>query len=68
MTQLTTFADRLKALRLKASLTVRELAEKSGVERTYLYALEAGRKAAPPWDTVVALAKALGAKTDAFRE
>ncbi len=41
---LDTFATRLRTMRTEASLSVTDLAEKSGLARTYLHDLEAGRR------------------------
>lgn len=61
------FAARLRELRGKADLTQTELAEKAGVARSFIAKLEAGRHV-PSWDTVQALAAALGVDCTAFQE
>jgi transcriptional regulator with XRE-family HTH domain len=54
-------ASRLKAIRERRGLTQEQLAEKSGVSRTYLARLETGRQD-PTLSTLEKLAKALGVK------
>jgi transcriptional regulator with XRE-family HTH domain len=54
-------AARLKAIRERRGLTQEQLAEKSGVSRTYLARLETGRQD-PTLSTLEKLAKALGVK------
>lgn len=54
-----TFASRLRTLREAAGLTQAELAEASGVGQSAISLIEAGKRPAPGWDTVVKLAKAL---------
>lgn len=61
------FGPTLKALREKAGLSVAELAEKAGLQRTHVHALERGYRARPSWDVVQALARALGISTEEFR-
>lgn len=55
-----TFGEQLKALRSAAGLTQASIAESIGVSNTYISALESGRKAAPPYALVAALAACLG--------
>lgn len=62
-----TFATRLKSLRLAAGLSVTALAEKSGINRTYIHNLEDGRRADPRLSLLVKLANALGVSLEAFR-
>ncbi len=59
------FAGRLKELRAEAALTQAVLAERAGLHRVHLAQLEAGKRR-PSWDTVRALAKALGVDCLAF--
>jgi transcriptional regulator with XRE-family HTH domain len=61
------FAFRLKELRAQAGLTQRELAERAGMTEAGVRNLEQ-RRTGPTWESVVALAEALGVPTDAFRE
>lgn len=63
----TTFAEALTRLRRKANLTQRQLADATGLTQPYVSMLESGARDAPAWPVVVALADALGCKTDAFR-
>ena len=60
-------AARLKALRDRKGLTQVQLAEKSGVSRTYLARLESGRQD-PTLSTLEKLAKALGVKVGRLLE
>ena len=60
-----TFALRLKELRTAAGITQPELAEKAGMSKGGIADLEQGRRE-PAWGTVIALAAALGVKTDEF--
>lgn len=62
-----TFATRLRSLRTKARLSVADLAEKSGINRTYIHNLEDGRRPDPRLSLLVKLADALGVTLDAFR-
>lgn len=62
-----TFAVKLKQLREAAPMTVGELAEAAGLDRTYVWYLERGSKR-PSWETVCRLADALGVSTEVFRE
>jgi transcriptional regulator with XRE-family HTH domain len=59
------FAGRLKELREQAGLTQQQLADKAGLSKFGISDLEQGRRI-PGWDTVLALASALGVSTDAF--
>jgi transcriptional regulator with XRE-family HTH domain len=61
----TTFADKLKELRLGAGLTQTQLAEKAGMHRQGIAKLEMGERE-PTWQTVQALARALGVSCQAF--
>jgi transcriptional regulator with XRE-family HTH domain len=60
-------AARLKAIRERRGLTQEQLAEKSGVSRTYLARLETGRQD-PTLSTLEKLAKALGVKVGRLLE
>jgi transcriptional regulator with XRE-family HTH domain len=59
------FGARLKELRDKADLTQTELATKAGLARSAIAKLEGGLHV-PSWDTVQALARALGVDCRAF--
>jgi transcriptional regulator with XRE-family HTH domain len=59
------FAGRLKELREKAGWTQGELADRSGLTRDGISHLEQGRRS-PAWETVLALAEALGVDCRAF--
>lgn len=61
------FAGRLRELREQAGLTQQELAEKAGFTRGGIAQLESGRRK-PAWETVVALAQALGVDCTAFMQ
>lgn len=61
-----TFATRLRSLRTQAGLSVTALAEKSGINRTYIHNLEDGRRADPRLSLLVKLADALGVELSAF--
>jgi transcriptional regulator with XRE-family HTH domain len=55
------FGARLQQLREAAGLSVTELADRAGMQRTFLHALESGRKGRQPsFQTVARLALALG--------
>jgi len=60
------FGSRLKQLREAKSLTQLALAEKSGVGKTSIRNIEQGIGRYPRFDTMVALAKALGVSLDEF--
>ncbi len=53
-----TFAIRLRTLRESASLSVAELAERSGLNRTHVYRLETGKRV-PDFATVQKLCAGL---------
>ena len=59
------FARRLKVLRTAAKMTQRELAERAGMHLGGIFKLEQGVNQ-PSWDTVLALASALGVGVEAF--
>jgi transcriptional regulator with XRE-family HTH domain len=61
------FAERLKTLREAQGLTQEDLAERAGMHRMGLAKLEHGSRK-PTWETVQALAKALGVDCTAFQE
>lgn len=61
----TPFGKRLRALREESGLTLADLAERAGLHLQGLAKLESGERS-PKWDTVVALAKALGCSTEEF--
>jgi len=62
-----TFPATLHALRLRAELSVAELAVRTGLSRTAIYNLENGEDR-PTWETVQKLAAALSVSTDTFRD
>jgi transcriptional regulator with XRE-family HTH domain len=61
------FPARLRELREAAGLTQQALADASGLTREGVAQLETGRRS-PTWATVLALASALGIKTDSFAQ
>ena len=61
-----TFAGRLRKLREAARMSTQELGEAAGIGREAVWRLESGRRS-PSWETVQALAEALGVPTDEFR-
>lgn len=61
----TGFGDRLRAIRLAAGLTQEKLAGRLGMKTTSITRLELGGRT-PSWETVIRIAKALGASTDDF--
>jgi transcriptional regulator with XRE-family HTH domain len=65
MSEITSFARRLRELRDAAGLTQAQLAEKAGLHRQGIAKLENGERE-PAWGTVRALARALGVTCSAF--
>src|SRR5262249_27625391 len=65
LTPMSTFAQRLKAAREKAGLSMYALAKKAGVSKQGLFSLEAGINE-PTWSTVQRLAAALGVDCTEF--
>jgi transcriptional regulator with XRE-family HTH domain len=61
------FAGRLRELRIAAGLTQPALAAKAGLTKDGIAHLEQGRRS-PSWETVLALAAALGVDCTAFNE
>ncbi len=61
------FGDRLRRLREAAGLTQEELAERSGLSRDAVSALERGRRRHPQGQTIRALATALGLSDEEVR-
>jgi transcriptional regulator with XRE-family HTH domain len=59
------FASRLRELREAAGLTQQALADRAELHRESLAKIERGERI-PGWDTVLALAKALGVPCTAF--
>jgi transcriptional regulator with XRE-family HTH domain len=59
------FAGRLKELREQAGLSQEELADRAGLNKFSVARYEQGRRM-PAWGSVIALARALGVKCDAF--
>ena len=62
---MTNFGRKLKELRLRGNLSLRDLGERSGVSYSFIGSLESGRFN-PSRETVVSLAKALGADENEF--
>src|SRR5262245_25443307 len=60
-----TFADRLQALREAAGISQYRLAQLSGITKQGISRLEMG-ETRPAWDTVQALARALGVSVEEF--
>ena len=54
-----TFGEHLRALRKEKRMTQKELAEKAGIDFTYLSKIETGVMPPPRGKTILALAKAL---------
>lgn len=63
----TGFGPRLRALRLAAGLTQKQLADRVGMHYQNLARLERGTRG-PSWETVLKLADALGVSTEEFRD
>lgn len=63
----TRFGKRLAELRQVAGLSQPELAEKSGISVGGIRGIEQGRRD-PTWETVLALAEALGVSVAEFQE
>lgn len=61
------FGPRLRALREKAGLSRDALARKAELATNAIYLLEIGKRQ-PAWETLLALADALGVKLDTFRD
>lgn len=61
----TGFAGRLRELREKVGLTQQQLADKAGMHREGVAQLERDRRQ-PSWESVLALARALGVEVSAF--
>lgn len=59
------FAGRLRELRTAAGISQKELADKAGMTKDGIAHLEQGRRS-PSWETVLALASALGVEVGAF--
>lgn len=68
MAKTTTFAERLRALREEAGLTMYALAKASGVSKQALSKIEAELVGEVSWTTVQRLAQALGAPFEAFAD
>jgi transcriptional regulator with XRE-family HTH domain len=62
-----TFATRLRKLRHRAKLSQHALAARAGLTKDAIAHLEQGRRR-PRWDTVAALADALGVSCEDFRK
>lgn len=62
-----TFAEKLKALRKRKSMTQKELADLSGISCSSIINYENGRRTDPPMSVLFGLANALGVSADAFR-
>ncbi len=61
------FASKLRELRIAAGLTQPALAAKAGLTKDGVAQLEQGRRS-PSWETVLALASALGVSCQAFTQ
>lgn len=61
MTDLDLIRENLKHYRVKAGLTQKETAEKSGLSPTYIYLLESGRKT-PSFPTLEAICAVIGVR------
>lgn len=61
------FGTRLRELRVAGNLSREQLAEKSGISRGAIRNIEQGIRS-PAWETVQALAAALGVSCEAFNE
>lgn len=61
-----TFGELLREKRRAAALSQRQLAERAGVDFSYISKLENGRLPAPADDTVVRICEILGCPTDEF--
>jgi transcriptional regulator with XRE-family HTH domain len=59
-----TFGERLRELRKAKGLNQKELADKVGIDFTYLSKLENGRRFSPKEKIILALAKVLEADSD----
>jgi transcriptional regulator with XRE-family HTH domain len=60
------FSVRLRQLRVAAGLNQAQLADLAGIKQSAVSKLERGA-GWPTWETVIALADALGVSTEAFR-
>jgi transcriptional regulator with XRE-family HTH domain len=60
------FGERLRHLREAAGLSVAELAQRAGMQRTHVHAIEGGRKRQVLFDTATRLAAALGVAVEKF--
>lgn len=58
--------ERLRILREERDIGVAELAEKAGISRQYIYALEAGERGKASFEIVSKLAGALGVTVNEF--
>ena len=65
MSETSPFAARLREARAAAKMTQHELAERSGIHRQAIAKLELGDRQ-PTWETVQALARALGVDCKVF--
>jgi transcriptional regulator with XRE-family HTH domain len=61
------FGEKLKQVRKEKGLTQKELSEQSEIPLPTIRSYEQGQSK-PSWESVVALATALGVSTEAFRE
>lgn len=64
---MTTFALRLRSLRLAAHLTITDLAESAGLSRQTIHNYESGERE-PTWLATQKIAFALGISTDELRD
>ncbi|AEI71141.1 hypothetical protein [EBPR siphovirus 5] len=59
-----TIGNRLAELRAERGLTLQDVADRTGLSKTHVWELEAGRTRNPSIDTAVRLARALGVSLD----
>lgn len=57
-------AERVRTIRLRAGLSARELSELAGVSNAYVTLLESGRRSAPSHEIVSSIARVLGTTSD----
>ncbi len=61
------FARQLRLLRERSGLSLRQLADRSGVRWNTIWRLEKGQHATPDWRTLCRLADALGVGIEQLR-
>jgi transcriptional regulator with XRE-family HTH domain len=62
------FPTRLRQLRMAAGLTQAQLADRAKLTQAHVSNLEKADGRLPTWETVIALANALGVSCEAFRK